>query len=180
MQNVANPNNVAMNSFPCSPAKKQRIDTLPVSTGHHTVGTLGRTVGTTVAATAPSNLSFTPSASNIPPPLASSTFAPSAYNVAHSVSAVAPSRTGVAGATGVTASRITTMPNQREWRQSRQSAKFKMAMEILDQFKQNHGGKLPSLRAVMKMLKVGFPKAHEILDAYAQHCGVTVCLIAIW
>lgn len=75
--------------------------------------------------------------------------------------------------------RITTMPNQREWRQSRQSAKFKMAMDILDQFKQNHGGKLPSLRAVMKMLKVGFPKAHEILDAYAIHCGVTVCLYLI-
>eukprot|EP01083_Nonionella_stella_P272422 923773_1 len=48
-----------------------------------------------------------------------------------------------------------------------------MAMDILDQFKQNHGGKLPSLRAVMKMLKVGFPKAHEILDAYAAHIGVT-------
>ena len=69
---------------------------------------------------------------------------------------------------------MTTMPNQREWRQSRQSAKFKMAMDILDQFKANHGGKLPSLRAVMKMLKVGFPKAHEILDAYAAHIGVTV------
>ena len=71
-------------------------------------------------------------------------------------------------------SNITSMPTQREWRQSRQSAKFKMAMDILDNFKANHGGKLPSLRAVMKMLKVGFPKAHEILDAYAAHIGVTV------
>eukprot|EP01083_Nonionella_stella_P030305 83114_1 len=64
--------------------------------------------------------------------------------------------------------------SQREWRQSRQSAKCKMAMDILDPFKQNHGGKLPSLRAVMKMLKVGYPKAHEILDAYLAHIGVTV------
>lgn len=66
------------------------------------------------------------------------------------------------------------MPKQREWRQKGVVNEFKMAMDILDEFKLKHGGKLPSLRAVMKMLKVGFPKAHEILDAYALHCGVTV------
>ena len=46
-----------------------------------------------------------------------------------------------------------------------------MAIEMLDGFRQEHGGKLPSLRAIMKMLKVGFPKAHEILDEYAKHVG---------
>ena len=66
------------------------------------------------------------------------------------------------------------MPSQNNWRASRQSPKFKIAMDILDNFKANHGGKLSSLRGVMKMLKVGFPKAHEILDAYAAHIGVTV------
>ena len=54
---------------------------------------------------------------------------------------------------------------------NRQSTKFKIAMELLDNFRANHGGKLPSLRAIMKMLKVGFPKAHEILDEYAKHIG---------
>merc|ERR1711933_380307 len=41
---------------------------------------------------------------------------------------------------------------------ARQSTKFKIAIELLDNFRANHGGKLPSLRAIMKMLKVGCPK----------------------
>jgi len=61
----------------------------------------------------------------------------------------------------------------RVWRQTRQNAKFKLAIHVLDGFRQEHGGKLPSLRAVMKMLKVGFPKAHEILEEYAKHVGVS-------
>eukprot|EP01084_Bolivina_argentea_P175569 304010_1 len=59
----------------------------------------------------------------------------------------------------------------RVWRQTRQNAKFRMAIELLDGFRADHGGKLPSLRAIMKMLKVGFPKAHEILGEYAKHVG---------
>lgn len=61
----------------------------------------------------------------------------------------------------------------RVWRQTRQNAKFRLAMDLLDAFRAEHGGKLPSLRAIMKMLKVGFPKAHEILDEYAKHIGVS-------
>eukprot|EP01083_Nonionella_stella_P157126 509750_1 len=49
------------------------------------------------------------------------------------------------------------------------SARFQIAMDLLDDFTENHGGRLPSLRAVMKMLKVGFPRAHCILDTYVVH-----------
>ncbi len=54
-----------------------------------------------------------------------------------------------------------------------------MAIELLDGFRTDHGGKLPSLRAIMKMLKVGFPKAHEILDEYAKHVGCSKVFISI-
>lgn len=64
-----------------------------------------------------------------------------------------------------------------ENRQKKKAAKFQFAIQILDEFKVKHGGKLPSLRSIMKMLKVGFPKAHEILDEYARHCGTTVCIM---
>lgn len=68
-------------------------------------------------------------------------------------------------------SRTPRAATNRVWRQTRQTAKLRMAMELLDNFRAEHGGKLPSLRAIMKMLKVGFPKAHEILDQYAKHVG---------
>ena len=45
-------------------------------------------------------------------------------------------------------------------------SQFRMAMNILDQFQAMHG-RTPSLRSVMRMFSVGFPKAHEILNAYA-------------
>merc|ERR1712228_49237 len=51
------------------------------------------------------------------------------------------------------------------------NTKLSEAVEQLQQFSDNHGGKLPSLRYVMKMLKVGFPKAHEIIDCFAEEIG---------
>ena len=72
------------------------------------------------------------------------------------------------------------MASVNQWKHVRQSSKIQQAIEDLDKFKREHAGKLPSLRKVMKMFKVGFPKAHEILEHYAKHLGVSVkCLIYI-
>ena len=54
------------------------------------------------------------------------------------------------------------------------AAKFDAAVFVLRAFAVEHGGKLPSLRFMMKMLKVGFPKAHEIKKQYGEREGVTV------
>eukprot|EP01083_Nonionella_stella_P169814 576647_1 len=48
-----------------------------------------------------------------------------------------------------------------------------MSVQILKDFADEHNGKLPSLRYIMKMLKVGFPKAHEIIDEYSKSIGRT-------
>lgn len=59
-------------------------------------------------------------------------------------------------------------------------AKFKNAMNVLRAFAKDHGGKLPSLRFMMKMLKVGFPKAHEIKKQYGEREGYTVCICTLY
>ena len=47
------------------------------------------------------------------------------------------------------------------------------AFKFLDDFRAEHYGKLPSIRAIMKLLKVGFPKAHEILKQYQETKGLS-------
>lgn len=49
---------------------------------------------------------------------------------------------------------------------------MKKAIKFLDEFRAEHHNKLPSLRAIMKMMKVGFPKAHDILNSYALHVQI--------
>lgn len=61
--------------------------------------------------------------------------------------------------------------------ESERAAKLQNALFVLRAFAAEHGGKLPSLRFMMKMLKVGFPKAHEIKKQYGEREGVTVRLI---
>jgi len=57
---------------------------------------------------------------------------------------------------------------------SLRAAKFKTAIAVLREFAAAHSGKLPSLRFMMKMLKVGFPKAHEIKKQFADKEGVSI------
>ncbi|ETO27525.1 hypothetical protein RFI_09606 [Reticulomyxa filosa] len=49
---------------------------------------------------------------------------------------------------------------------------FRSCVEILDRFRMEHEGKLPSIRTMLKMFKVGFPKAHAILQFYAHKRGM--------
>ena len=43
-------------------------------------------------------------------------------------------------------------------------------MPILDDFKSKHDGKLPTLRHIMKVCKIGFICAHQVVKQYALHC----------
>ncbi len=54
------------------------------------------------------------------------------------------------------------------------SKKMRHSVAQLKAFADKHNGRLPSLRYVMKMLKVGFPKAHEIMDEFARVNGKSV------
>jgi hypothetical protein len=62
----------------------------------------------------------------------------------------------------------------QQWRVDRNLRKQNECYRELDKFRKRHNGKLPSLRAMMKLLRVGFPKAHEILDGYAEMLQTTV------
>lgn len=62
----------------------------------------------------------------------------------------------------------------QQWRIDRNRRKQSECYRELTKFRKRHNGKLPSLRAMMKLLRVGFPKAHEILDGYAKILNTTV------
>eukprot|EP01084_Bolivina_argentea_P212822 361683_1 len=53
------------------------------------------------------------------------------------------------------------------------SRKLSLAVQQLQTFALDNGGKLPSLRYLMKLMKVGFPKAHEIIEQYGKLTGLT-------
>ena len=65
---------------------------------------------------------------------------------------------------------------KRQKLENKQSLKIKHSIEELKRFSNRHNGKLPSLRGIMQKLKVGFPKAHEIIEFYAKYIGKTVHL----
>merc|ERR1712129_421861 len=51
--------------------------------------------------------------------------------------------------------------------------KVQVSVDFFDAFRAKNGGKLPSMRQIMKMLKVGYPKEQEILNEYAKHLSCT-------
>jgi len=54
---------------------------------------------------------------------------------------------------------------------SKLQKKVQVSTNLLDTFRADNEGKLPSLRHTMKLLNVGYPKAQEILNEYAKHLG---------
>eukprot|EP01084_Bolivina_argentea_P048471 89316_1 len=60
---------------------------------------------------------------------------------------------------------------QKTVKKTSHGKKMRVAIAQLKDFAKQHNGRLPSLRYVMKLLKVGFPKAHEIMEAFAREIG---------
>ncbi len=52
--------------------------------------------------------------------------------------------------------------------------KLQTAVQQLEQFVNQNGGKLPFLRFLIKLMKVGFSNAHEIIEQCAKVTGSTV------
>ena len=61
--------------------------------------------------------------------------------------------------------------NRQKAAAKRSATKIKRCISILDDFKSKNDDRLPTIRHMMKVCKIGFISAHQVVKQYAIHCN---------